>query len=104
MIHPGVMESRIAETAKNMTWRPDRWTLKGFQHDTLKTWRTNVQGRFVNRSGVSDLALDDLELDRHRSTRIRLGIREDAGHRMVIRVFGRGVGSYDHLMTMRLKD
>ena len=52
---------------------------------------------------VSEFTLDDLEVDLHRSIRVRIGVREDAGHPGGINTFGRGFGNSDQDIVMRLR-
>ena len=51
---------------------------------------------------LSSVSLDELELERHHSVRLRIGIDEGATHPGGVNVFGRGFGNYDQDIVMRL--
>ena len=51
---------------------------------------------------ISPISLNDLDLDKHRSIRLRIGVRDDARHPGGMNIFGRGFGNYDQDIVMRL--
>lgn len=83
-------------------YTPDWWKLAGSQYGELKRWRVTPEGTFRDGERVSDCALDDLELDRHRSIRVRVGVRDDARHPGGMNIFGRGFGNHDQDILLRL--
>lgn len=83
-------------------YTPDWWKLSGSQYGKLKTWRINGEGSFVDGVRVSDVCIGDLDLDEHRSIRVRIGVDEKAEHPGGINIFGRGFGNYDQDIVMRL--
>lgn len=87
---------------KRGVYTPDWWKLSGSQYGKLKNWRVNGEGSFIDGMRISDVTLDDLKLDSHRSIRIRIGVREDADHPGGINIFGRGFGNYDQDIVMRI--
>jgi predicted transcriptional regulator len=88
---------------KRGVFTPDWWKLTGSQYGKLKTWRINGSGSYVDGVKVSDVTLDALTINEHRSIRIRIGVREDAEHPGGINIFGRGFGNYDQDIIMRLR-
>lgn len=88
---------------KRGTYTPKWWKLSGSQYGMLKTWRINGDGAYVDGLQVSDVTLDALSLDEHRSIRMRIGVRDDADHPGGINVFGRGFGNYDQDIVMRIR-
>jgi predicted transcriptional regulator len=88
---------------KRGVYTPDWWKLAGSQYGKLKTWRINGKGSFVDGVKVSDVKLDDLAIDSHRSIRMRIGVRDDAEHPGGINIFGRGFGNYDQDIVMRFR-
>jgi len=60
------------------------------------------QGTFRDGVKVSACSLDDLELNEHRSIRVRIGVKEDARHPGGINIFGRGFGNHDQDIALRL--
>ncbi len=87
---------------KRGIYTPDWWKLSGSQYGKLKTWRINGDGSYVDGVRVSDVTLGDLEIDKHRSIRMRIGVRDEAEHPGGINIFGRGFGNYNQDIIMRL--
>ena len=88
---------------KRGVYTPDWWKLAGSQYGKLKTWRINGDGSYVDGVRVSDVTLDSLRINEHRSIRVRIGVRPDAEHPGGINIFGRGFGNYDQDIVMRLR-
>lgn len=88
---------------KRGVYTPDWWKLSGSQYGKLKNWRINGDGSYVDGVRVSGVTLEDLNLDEHRSIRMRIGVREDANHPGGINIFGRGFGNYDQEIVMRIR-
>lgn len=87
---------------KRGVYTPDWWKLKGSQYGKLKSWRVNGDGTYVDGVKISPVSLKDLDLETHRSLRMRIGVREDAKHPGGINIFGRGFGNYDQDIVLRL--
>ncbi|MEI6097961.1 MAG: helix-turn-helix domain-containing protein [Alphaproteobacteria bacterium] len=87
---------------KRGVYTPDWWKLKGSQYGKLKSWRITREGTFVDGMKISPISLGDLDLDKHRSIRLRIAVRKDARHPGGINIFGRGFGNYDQDIVMRL--
>ena len=87
---------------KRGVYTPDWWKLKGSQYGKLKSWRVTESGTFVDGVKISPVSLKDLELDEHRSIRLRIGIKEGAKHPGGINIFGRGFGNYDQDIVLRM--
>lgn len=88
---------------KRGVFTPDWWKLKGSQYGKLKNWRINEAGSFVDGIRISDVTLDMLGLDRHRSIRMRIGVKEDAQHPGGINIFGAGFGNYSQDIVLRIQ-
>jgi predicted transcriptional regulator len=84
-------------------YTPSWWKLKGSQYGMLKTFRVTESGTYVDGMKISPVALKDLELDEHRSIRLRIGVREAAKHPGGINIFGRGFGNYDQDIVLRMR-
>lgn len=81
---------------------PDWWKLAGSQYGDLKNWRVTTKGTYRDGAEVSKCSLADLELERHRSIRIRIGVKEDARHPGGINIFGNGFGNHSKDIILRL--
>ena len=51
---------------------------------------------------ISDVRLADLDLEAHRSVRLRIGVKKNARHPGGVNIFGRGFGNYDQDIVLRL--
>ncbi|MEN3184412.1 MAG: helix-turn-helix domain-containing protein [Atribacterota bacterium] len=78
------------------------WKLEGSQYGLLKTWIVTEEGSFVDGERVSSVTLKDLDIYRHSSIKVRIGIKEDAKNVGGINIFGRGFGNYDQDIVLRL--
>ncbi|MEF2073684.1 ArsR/SmtB family transcription factor [Consotaella aegiceratis] len=91
---------------KRGTYTPGWWKLAGSQYGQLVHWTVRSDGTFVNGAKVSDVSIADLELTRHHSIRLRIGIDDDAKHPGGLNIFGRGFGNHDQdiVMTLQIAD
>ncbi|SHN10157.1 ArsR/SmtB family transcription factor [Roseibium suaedae] len=87
---------------KRGTYTPDWWKLSGSQYGMLKTWSVGPLGTFVDGHKISDVTAAELELDDHRSVRLKIEVKADGRHPGGINVFGRGFGNYDQDILLRL--
>ncbi len=87
---------------KRGVYTPVWWKLKGSQYGKLKSWRITDSGTFVDGMKISPVSIKDLDLENHRSIRLRIGVKDDARHPGGINIFGRGFGNYDQDIVLRL--
>ncbi len=87
---------------KRGVYTPSWWKLAGSQYGKLKNWRINGEGSYVDGVKISNVTLDDINLDQHRSIRMRIGVREDAEHPGGMNIFGHGFGNYDQDIVLRI--
>lgn len=87
---------------KRGVYTPSWWKLEGSQYGKLKTWRIGDGGTFVDGVRISDTTIDELDLPKHHSIRMKIGIAPHAGHPGGVNIFGRGFGNYDQDIVMRL--
>lgn len=85
------------------TYTPGWWKLKGSQYGMLKTWSVGPGGTYVDGIKISDVKASDVDLDEHRSVRIRIEVKADGRHPGGINIFGRGFGNYDQDLLLRIK-
>ena len=82
----------------NPAWWPD--TLN--QYGLLETWRVSNAGSFLNEQPVSNVILDDLNLDEAYYITVRIGVKEDAKHIGGVSLFGKEFGDYPQNINMRI--
>lgn len=87
---------------KRGVYTPSWWKLRGSQYGKLKSWRITRDGAYVDGVKISPVSLKDLDLETHRSIRLRVAVRDDARNPGGINIFGRGFGNYDQDIVLRL--
>lgn len=87
---------------KRGVYTPDWWKLEGSQYGKLKSWRIGQNGSYVDGMKISNVTVDDLQVSKHRSIRLRIGVDQEAEHPGGINIFGKGFGNYDQDIVMRL--
>ncbi|WP_426124540.1 ArsR/SmtB family transcription factor [Pararhizobium sp. PWRC1-1] len=87
---------------KRGVYTPGWWKLAGSQYGKLKNWRINQEGSFIDGIKISNITLEDVALEKHRSIRLRIGVKENAEHPGGINIFGRGFGNYDQDIVLRI--
>jgi predicted transcriptional regulator len=87
---------------KRGTYTPRWWKLAGSQYGRLVTWRISERGSFVDKSQVSKVDLNKLELSKHHSIRLRIGIGDGAKHPGGVNIFGKGFGNHDQDILLRM--
>ncbi len=87
---------------KRGRFTPLWWKLEGSQYGLLKTWIVTEEGSFVDGEKASNVTLKDLDIYKHSSIKVRIGIKEDAKNVGGVNIFGRGFGNYDMDIVMRL--
>jgi predicted transcriptional regulator len=83
-------------------YTPNWWKLEGSQYGKLKSWRVSKQGTFIDGVRISNVTTDALDLAKHHSIRMRIGIDDKAVHPGGVNIFGKGFGNYDQDIIMRL--
>jgi predicted transcriptional regulator len=83
-------------------YTPSWWKLKGSQYGKLKSWRVTEAGTYVDGVKISPVSLKDLDLETHRSIRLRVGVHEAAKNPGGVNIFGRGFGNYDQDIVLRM--
>ncbi|MCA3261644.1 MAG: helix-turn-helix domain-containing protein [Telmatospirillum sp.] len=82
---------------------PRWWKLEGSQYGDLTSWRIGRDGTFVNGKRISGIGLSKLDLPKHHSIRLRIGIHEKAKRPGGVNIFGKGFGNHGRDIIMRLK-
>lgn len=81
---------------------PEWWKLEGSQYGLLKNWSVSDEGSFIDGVKISEVTIADLELDKHHSVRVKIGVKENAEHLGGMNIFGKGFGNYDQDILLRL--
>jgi predicted transcriptional regulator len=87
---------------KRGVYTPSWWKLEGSQYGKLKTWRVSKTGTFIDGVRISDITIGAIDLPKHHSIRMRIGIDSKAEHPGGVNIFGKGFGNYDQDIVMRL--
>lgn len=81
---------------------PDWWPSNNSQYGSLKSWQVNDSGSYIDGLRVSDVAIHDLEIDKHPYIKVRIGLKPDALYNGGVNIFGRHFGNYPQDIVMRL--
>ena len=81
---------------------PSWWQDYMNQHGFLKAWRINDQGTFVDGEKLSTVTVDDLKVFPWQATRVRFGIKGDADNQGGFTIFGKGFGSFEQDLVLRI--
>ena len=87
---------------KRGAYTPAWWTMSGSQYGMLKSWTVNGTGAYIDGRKLSAVTVDRLDLNAHRSIRLKIEVKPDASHPGGVNVFGRRFGNYDQDIVMRL--
>ena len=72
------------------------------QHGFLKAWRIGTDGTYVDGQKLSDVTINDLDVFPWQATRIRIGIKPDATNQGGFTLFGKGFGSFEQDLVLRV--
>lgn len=79
------------------------WWFSGWnQYGLLKMLAINRRGTFVDGLKISDVTLDQFELDYKSAIRLKMEVREDARHVGGMTLFGNGFGNYGQGIKVRI--
>jgi predicted transcriptional regulator len=82
---------------------PDWWPSTWNQYGLLKLLVINHDGSFVDGRKISDVTIDQLNLDYRSSIRLRLAVDDDAEHVGGLTIFGRTFGNYGQDIKVQLQ-
>lgn len=81
---------------------PHWWSDGSTQFGMLKNWRVNKGGCFIDENKVSEVNLNDLNLEKNDYISVRIGIKDDAKNIGGINIFGDKFGDYPQHIVMRI--
>ena len=81
---------------------PAWWKLAGSQYGLLKHWKVTADGTYIDGLQISGVTLDDLELRKHTSVKMWIGVQKNAANVRGVNIFGKGFGNYDQDIVMRM--
>lgn len=73
---------------------PDWWFPNWNQYGLLKLLVINKKGTFIDGLKISDVSINDLDLDFRSKMRFRLSVNDDAEHVGGLTLFGKSFGNY----------
>jgi predicted transcriptional regulator len=81
---------------------PSWWQDYMNQHGFLKSWRIGDDGTFVDGERISDVSVSSLDVHPWQATRVRLGVKDDADNKGGFTIFGKGFGSFEQDLVLRI--
>lgn len=82
---------------------PEWWHDSSTQYGLLKTFRVDQHRSTVDNTRISDITLQDLNLDKLPYIRFKIGVKPDAVNKGGMNLFGRGFGNYDQDIIMKVQ-
>lgn len=74
---------------------PEWWYDNWGQYGILKVLKINTEGTFIDGNRVSDITIDEFNLDYMSMIKLRLEVEENAEHVGGLTIFGKGFGNYN---------
>lgn len=84
-------------------YAPDWWPHGLNQYGLLKLLSINREGCFIDGRKISDVTIDQLELDYKSELRLRFAVEETADHLGGMTLFGRHFGNYNQDILVRVR-
>ncbi len=81
---------------------PEWWTESSTQFGFLKIWRVDGTGSYLDNQKISDVRIQDLELDPYRYISVRIGVPADAENVGGLNLFGEKFGDYPQALRLRV--
>ncbi len=80
---------------------PEWWPIEQTQYGVLKRWRITMDGTYVDGEKISEVSLDNINLEANPHICMRLEVKEDARNVGGINLFGKRLGNYNQDLVMR---
>lgn len=82
---------------------PEWWFSSWNQYGLLKMLVVNRKGTFVDGLKISDVTLEEFQLDYKSTLRFRMEVREEGGRAGGLTLFGNGFGNYGQGIKVRMR-
>ena len=82
---------------------PEWWTIHFTQYGLLKHWKINQNGSFLDGVKISDVTVDQLNLNEKPFISLRIGVKKDAFNAGGLNLFGPDFGNYRQGIIMNLR-
>ncbi|MCE5341977.1 MAG: transcriptional regulator, partial [Eubacteriales bacterium] len=81
---------------------PGWWSDLSTQYGMLKTWRVDATGTYVDKAPVSGVTIDQLDLIKHNSIVVGIGVPPDAENVGGINLFGKEFGDFSQGIVLKV--
>ncbi len=82
---------------------PDWWQPNWNQYGLLKIIVINRKGTFIDGLQVSDVKIQDFDLDYRSTIKLKMEVEEDAEHVGGLTIYGKTFGNYNQDISVRIK-
>lgn len=79
------------------------WDINSSQFGLLTRWKIDKNGTYVNQNKISDLTLEDIDIDNVDLLNLKIGVKKDANHRGGINIFGKNFGNYEQGVKLEIE-
>ncbi|MBR2823400.1 MAG: helix-turn-helix domain-containing protein [Clostridia bacterium] len=81
---------------------PEWWSETSTQFGFQKLWRVDRDGSYLDNQRISNVKLEDLEMDRSEYISVRIGVPADAEYVGGLNLFGEQFGDYAQSLMLRV--
>ncbi len=81
---------------------PEWWYPNWNQYGLLKLLVINKEGTFIDGLQISDVSIEDFNLDYKSTIKFKLGVPDDSEHIGGLTIFGKSFGNYNQNMIVRI--
>ena len=81
---------------------PDWWYPNWNQYGLLKILVINKKGTFIDGLQLSDVSIQDLNLDYRSTIKLKLAVEDNAEHVGGLTIFGKNFGNYNQDISVRM--
>jgi len=81
---------------------PEWWSINYTQFGLLKNWKVNGDGAYIDGMKLSDIKINDLNIEDKPFVSFRIGVKQDAENVGGLNLFGAKFGNYEQGLIMKL--
>jgi len=82
---------------------PSWWETNNTQYGLLKVWKTSDTGSHIDGIRISDVTVQELELETRNYISVKIEVKSDAKNVGGINIFGRSFGNYPQDIVMNIR-
>ncbi len=101
-VHIGVWTSPADLGGRRGRLNPEWWPNTNTQFGYFTVWHVDKSGSFINTRYISDVKVQQLELQKHNSIIVSIGVSKDAKNKGGLNLFGEKFGDYPQALKLNI--